>query len=173
VDRTALIRPLSSLPDKHRRWILDFARLLSPMDIAIAGELREGFTVLGYTDDWLELGIASEALIATQLAEWRRPEGDKNPEHYRYAAWRGFAANVSQLSISLLERLLALDLHEASRASTAFSSFGHSIAYDLADHRALTKEGLDRLRRHPVRSPSFSRQLDRAAARFAATGRNG
>lgn len=131
--------------------------------------MRSGMALLGYSGEWLELGVISEELLARQVAAWSKPEADPSPEHYRYGAWRAYLAQLRELPLSLLERLLALDLREAGMAGTPARSFGHAIAYDLAQHPALTQEGLELLRRHPIRTASFGRALDKAQARLDTT----
>jgi hypothetical protein len=121
---------------------------------------------LGYSAEWREIGVVSDAVIETQANQWEKPDADRHAEHYRYGTWKAFLSKLDALPIPLLKALLLLDLREASMAGTPSSSFGHGIAYDLASHSALTLDGLELLRRHPIDAVSFARALDRAHHRL-------
>lgn len=129
-------------------------------------ERRKWMQTFGYSTEWRVLGLLTDDVLQAQAAAWQLPDADPCAEHYRHGTWRTYLETLEALPPPLLAALLALDLHEAGLASSPFGSFGHSIAFGLARHPALTLEGLALLRRHSLEAPSFTRLLDRAAARL-------
>jgi hypothetical protein len=53
--------------------------------------------VLGFTDAWLDLGIVSDQQVE-RLGRLFDASDDKNPEHYRYRAFREYLATVNRLA---------------------------------------------------------------------------
>ncbi len=92
--------------------------------------------VFGYAQAWVDGGLLTEDALQRQAEAWER-SADRHPEHDRHRTWRAFLATLVELPIARLEVLLALDLHEASRAP----SFGHGIAHDLAMASRTTSPG--------------------------------
>jgi len=46
---------------------------------------------LGFTPEWIDLGVVTEEQIAEAVAAFEQSD-DKNPEHYRYKAFRDYLA---------------------------------------------------------------------------------
>src|SRR3989442_1469083 len=63
--------------------------------------------LLGFTRRWWDLGVIDATSLALYRAEWDRGE-DRNPEHYRYGAFRAFLAARRPLPPDLAQALFEL-----------------------------------------------------------------
>jgi len=62
---------------------------------------------LGYTTDWLDLGIINEESLLAQLAKLNQSD-EKNTEHYRQKTFNSFIDKQSQLTDVQLDNILQL-----------------------------------------------------------------
>lgn len=70
-------------------------------------ELSQIMKIMGYTDEWLQIGIVDPEFLQLQYKEYERSE-DKNQEHYRTAAFRGYLSRSSSISDVDIERIFRL-----------------------------------------------------------------
>jgi hypothetical protein len=69
----------------------------------------------GFTTQWFSLGIVSEPLLAQIRARWDMGE-DRNPEHYRYCAFKEFLAARRPLAPELVAALFELGATDPDQA---------------------------------------------------------
>lgn len=62
---------------------------------------------LGYTIQWLELGIVDQAYLESQYTEYARSD-DKNQEHYRCRAFLDFIGRNSCLTDDVIDKIFLL-----------------------------------------------------------------
>lgn len=99
---------------------------------------------LGYTRDWLAVGVVDETFLREQYAEFCRSE-DKNQEHYRNGAFVSFLHRIASLSGEELSTLLNLTDNGPDRCDLAIER-----AIELLASGILTDEQLFGLaERHP------------------------
>jgi hypothetical protein len=63
--------------------------------------------ILGYTDDWLRLGVVDSSYLASQYLEYQNSD-DQNPEHYRARAFERFIHTLDHLTKDQIEALFHL-----------------------------------------------------------------
>jgi len=80
--------------------------------------MRDDKTALGFTDEWLRLGVVTANQLETLAREYHRSD-DKNPEHYRYRAFSEYLAANSVLCESQLEALYELGIRDPAPGLSA------------------------------------------------------
>jgi hypothetical protein len=108
---------------------------------------------LGYTRQWVEVGVIDEKLLRTQFNAYELSD-DKNEEHYRYQAFALFLREKEGLNDNEVQSLLVLEdcgddgvNMEASRAIM------------LLDSGLLTDQQLADLAEHPAVADSATRRV--------------
>jgi hypothetical protein len=121
---------------------------------------------IGYDAPWRHAGVLDDSLLATQADELEH-DPHVHPEHYRWAMWTAYASRACAVPLddAGLERLLALDAHEASRPRP---TFGHGIALDLAERFVLSAAQCERIARHPITHGLSSRTAASLLRKLAA-----
>lgn len=111
----------------------------------------------GYTDDWLRLGVVTQADLRRQFAALEKSE-DKNTEHYRCAAFRDYLNRIDGISDEMLHDLLALT--DSGRDGCDLTV---NRAFDLVHSDLLTDSQLHLLRERPGlnQHSSFRLAVDR------------
>src|SRR5262249_40352417 len=81
--------------------------------------------LLGFTSSWFEVGVIDDGVLARLQVEWEKGE-DRNPEHYRYRAFREFLTARRPLTPDLAAALFELGNADPDR------TMGGSIMADIA-----------------------------------------
>jgi len=97
----------------------------------------DGHTILGFTGEWVRLGIVSEEQIF-EIWNLFQTSDDKNPEHYRYGAFRSYLANHRPL-----DPTTSLALYELGERDPDYS-MGGAIMADIVNRSECPQEVLDR-----------------------------
>src|SRR5215510_2473347 len=82
------------------------------------------FSTLEFTQEWIDLGIITPAMLTELESEWRSSD-DRNPEHYRWRAFLNFVRSNPSPGDDVLRRLYRLG------ATDADSATGGSIMADI------------------------------------------
>jgi hypothetical protein len=61
--------------------------------------------LLQYPDEWIALGFVDESFVLAQAAEYER-SGDRDIEHYKWAAYRRQLASIDPSDRSAVERFI-------------------------------------------------------------------
>ncbi|KJZ18701.1 hypothetical protein [Loktanella sp. S4079] len=109
---------------------------------------------LGYTDQWIELGILTDEICQVQRQQWSKIDADRNTEHYRFSAWRAFGGAKGTISNEDLQQCIMI------AASDADPAMGRAILHDILKTSWLSDEQFQRVRRE-MNEPSEAKIVDR------------
>ena len=84
---------------------------------------------LGYTKQWLNLGIINHSQIQRDV-ELFENGNDPNPEHYRYSAFSSYLTTQSEIDPDLAKSLFQLGADDTDY------SMGGSIMADILHHKS-------------------------------------
>jgi hypothetical protein len=99
---------------------------------------------LGYTQEWLDLGIVDADSVREQYAEFQHSDS-KNHEHYRWVAYVGYLGRMTELADSEVERIFALKSKGQDGCDLSVSRIIELISSDI-----LTDEQIEALTRFDV-----------------------
>lgn len=108
-----------------------------------AVELPTILSALGYTREWLSLGVVNEAVLQDQYATFLAAT-DQNPEHYRQSAYLGFLAQATSLTDGELEPLVGL------RDAPEHMDMAEQRLIELVSSDVLTDHQLRGLSKYPI-----------------------
>ena len=104
-------------------------------------QLSSALATLGYSSDWLEWGLLSEAALQEQITDYRAGP-NTHLEHYRYAAFRKILSSRPALTDEEITRYIALAQQDAVQA------MAQAALADLLTWARLRPEQFDRLTCH-------------------------
>ena len=144
------------------RWLVRLALMsanLAPMGIVRFGVMTEDDSnwakeTLGYTDQWLELGIPTFEVYQAQRQDWSEHGAGRNTEHYRYAAWRKFWSDRESISNELLRQCISLAISDADPA------IGRAMLHDILKTSRLSDQQFQMVREE-MSDPSEMKIVER------------
>jgi hypothetical protein len=95
-------------------------------------ELQTALARLGYTEEWLALGIVDRELLLSQLQAVEQPGADPHTEHYRYDPFWRFLRSRETFTDEQVATLLRIARTELGLG------LGATVYHDLAEHGGLT-----------------------------------
>lgn len=116
--------------------------------------LTEALKKLGYSQKWLYYGFIDEQFLLQQLDAYQI-SGDKNTEHYRYAAFIAFLKANIILSDEEMHRYIELASIDEDHV------MGGSALADLIQCAGISQEQFDHLSNHPAFTATWMQKLFR------------
>lgn len=75
--------------------------------LGLNSNIEQALEYLGYTIEWLELGVVSEQFLLSQYEDIKNSE-DQNAEHYRANAFNGYLKHQQRLTIKEIDSIFSL-----------------------------------------------------------------